>query len=204
MDVRPQPERGLADAAALQARAFFDDPVFAWVLADPDERRMRLPWLMRVGISIGMRFGEVHTIGDTMQGHAVWLPPGGTHVDDERLAAAGFVDPEAHIGAEALTRFGMFMEQLGPHHQRLAPDPHWYLMILGVDPPYQGRGLGGMLLQPVLERADREDSRCYLETAKEKNLSFYRSHGFEVVGEDVLPNDGPRVWMMAREARAAA
>ena len=61
-----------------------------------------------------------------------------------------------------------------------------------------------MLLQPVLERADRENSRCYLETAKEKNLSFYRSHGFEVVGEDVLPNDGPRVWMMAREARAAA
>jgi ribosomal protein S18 acetylase RimI-like enzyme len=199
-----QPESALDHAASVQARAFFDDPVFTWVFPDVEERRGRLPWLMRVGVSLGMRFGEVHTTRDAMLGHAVWLPPGDTHVDAERLAAAGFLEPDTHIGVTALTRFDTFMEQMSPHHERLVPEPHWYLMILDVDPPHQGRCYGGTLLQPVLTRADREARSCYLETAKEGNLALYRKHGFEVVAEDVLHGDGPRVWMMVRKPRAAA
>jgi ribosomal protein S18 acetylase RimI-like enzyme len=92
------------------------------------------------------------------------------------------------------------MTQIEPTHERLVPEPHWYLMILGVDPPHQGRGVGGTLIRPTLARADAEGVRCYLETAKERNLAFYRRHGFEVAAEDDVP-DGPHVWMMTREPR---
>ena len=189
------------EAALIQARAFFDDPVFCWVYDNTEDRRTRLPWTMRVGVQLGMLFGEVHTTADAMLGHAVWLPPGDTHLDPERLTAAGFVDPATHMGATAATRFGAFMEQVGAHHDRLVPEPHWYLMILGVDPPHQGRGIGGTLLAPVVSRADAEAYRCYLETSKERNLAFYRRHGFEVVQEDVIHDRGPRVWMMVRDPR---
>ena len=54
-------------------------------------------------------------------------------------------------------------------------------------------------MQPVLERADRDRLPCYLETAKEINVSFYKKHGFEVVVEDDLPGGGPRFWTMKRD-----
>ena len=156
---------------------------------------------MRIGVTLGVRFGEVHTTAEPMRGNAVWLPPGGTHVDDERLASAGFADADRVLGEESLARFGTFMEEAARHHERIMPEPHWYLMILGVDPPHQGQGVGGQLLHPVLARADGEGLPCYLETAKERNLSFYVRHGFEVVADDALVGGGPRYWMMRRTPR---
>jgi GNAT superfamily N-acetyltransferase len=188
-------------AAGIQTRAFFDDPLFEFVFPDESVRRARMPWLMRVGIAVGLHVGHVHTTRSTMLGHAVWLPPGSTHLSDDRLAAAGFVDPEQHMDEAALARFGTFMEQTGAAHDCLLPEPHWYLMILGVDPPYQGQGIGGALIAPTLARADEARFPCYLETAKERNLVFYRKHGFEVAEEQALAGTGPKVWMMIRQPR---
>jgi len=53
----------------------------------------------------------------------------------------------------------------------------------------------------VLARADAEGLLCYVETEKERNLPFYRRHGFEVVVEDDMPNGGPHFWTMRREPR---
>jgi len=195
------PPSALDEAAVIQGRAFLDDPVFEFVFPDDGERRSRLPWLMRIGIALGTRFGHVHTTPGTMVGHAVWLPPGHTHVSDDRLAEAGFVAPEEHLGALSLARFGAFMAAAAAAHERLLPGPHWYLLILGIDPPQQGRGLGSALIQSTLGRADAEGLPCFLETAKERNLTFYRRHGFEVAAEQALEEGGPTVWSMVRPPR---
>ena len=197
-------ESALSEAAAIQARAFFDDPLFEFVFPDERDRQERLAWTMRMGLTYGQRFGRVDTTAGTMLGHAVWLPPGETQIADERLADAGFVDPADHMGEEALGRFGAFMEQIAPIHERLVPDPHWYLMILGVDPPYQGQGVGSALLQATLARADAEERPCYLETAKSRNVAFYRKHGFDVLEETDIARGGPHVWLMMRAARSRA
>ena len=69
-------EAGLDEAGEIQARAFFDDPVFTFVFPDETERRERLPWLMSIGVAYGARFGHVDTTAGSMLGHAVWVPPG--------------------------------------------------------------------------------------------------------------------------------
>lgn len=189
------------EASAVLARAFFDDPLFGWVEPDPMRRAQVLPWLMRIGTQYGTSFGEVHGTADPLNGAAVWLPPGASTVDPARLEQAGFVDPASVIGDAALQRFGAFMEHAEELHHRDMADRHWYLMILGVDPPFQGRGLGGAIMQPVLKRADADHLPCYLETAKERNVPFYRKHGFDVVHEGMMPLDGPRFWTMRRGAR---
>ena len=204
LQITSLPESALDEAGAIQARAFFDDPLFAFVFPDEGERRTGLPWLMRMGVTYGWMFGLVDTTAGPMLGHAVWLPPGETHVADGRLADAGFVDPERHMSPGALARFGAFLEQVSPVHDRLVPEPHWYLMILGVDPPHQGQRVGSALIQSMLVRADAEEARCYLETSKERNVPFYQKHGFEVGGEIEIAGGGPHVWIMVRGARSRA
>lgn len=193
----------LLEAAALQGRAFFDDPAMMFTFPDEAGRRARLPWLMQVGIACGLRLGHVDTTAGTMLGHAVWLAPGATSVTPDVLNDSGFADAPGRMGDAALARFGAFMEAASEAHERLMPQPHWYLMILGVDPSFQGQGVGGALIAPTLSRADADGLPCYLETSKERNLIFYRKHGFEVRGEAKIVDGGDsvHVWMMVREPR---
>ena len=205
MNIAPQilsmPAAALEQAADIQGRAFFDDPAFTFTFPDETSRRAGLPWLMGMGIGYGSRFGEVLTTAGTMLGHSVWLPPGRTELTDDRMAELGFTQGPERIGDDAWMRFGSFMEMASSHHHALMPGPHWYLMILGVEPARQGQGVGSALLAPMLARSDADSLPCYLETAKERNLPFYRRHGFEVRAQDAIPGGGPRVWMMVREPR---
>ena len=79
-------------------------------------------------------------------------------------------------------------------------EPHWYLGVLGTGPAHQGRGVGAALLQPVLEKCDREGIPAYLESSKATNIGYYERFGFAVTGEITL-RDGPTVWPMWRDPR---
>jgi ribosomal protein S18 acetylase RimI-like enzyme len=65
-----------------------------------------------------------------------------------------------------------------------------------VAPDAQRQGLGGALLRPGLEAAERDGVPAVLLTNNEANLSFYESHGFKVVREGTTPENGPRAWAM--------
>jgi ribosomal protein S18 acetylase RimI-like enzyme len=83
--------------------------------------------------------------------------------------------------------------------KQLAPFPHWYLAVLGVDPEFQGRGYAGHLLRPMLARLDRERLPAYLETTTEDYVAMYRHFGFEVIKEDTLPGSDTKMWVMIRK-----
>ena len=144
--------------------------------------------------------GKTVTPGHVL-GSANWLPPGKTGVDEGTLAAAGALDVLGQMGDEAAGRFGTLMAQLGELHEQAVPPDHWYLLILGVDPPRQGQGVGGSLIEPILRRADAEARACYLETMKPRNVTFYQKHGFEVVVEDDTADGALHFWTMRRNPR---
>jgi GNAT superfamily N-acetyltransferase len=105
------------------------------------------------------------------------------------------------MGDEAFGRFGQALGHLDLLHRAAVPPEHWYLMLLGVDPPRQGQGVGGALIAPVLAKADAANLPCYLETTKTRNVPFYRKHDFEVVVEDDLPGGGFHFWTMRRDPK---
>ncbi len=88
-------------------------------------------------------------------------------------------------------------------HKARVPEPHWYLMVVGVDPELQGQGVGSALVREVLAFADRESKPCYLETSEHRNLSFYERVGFAVLEEATLSKGGPKAWAMRREPKPA-
>jgi len=84
---------------------------------------------------------------------------------------------------------------------RLAPGPHWYLMLLAVTPSLPEKVVAEALMQPVLSRADSTGMPCYLETFSEKRLAFYEDCGFRIIGAGRIGAGGPNFWTMGRTAR---
>jgi ribosomal protein S18 acetylase RimI-like enzyme len=86
-------------------------------------------------------------------------------------------------------------------HKRRVPEPHLYLMVVGVDPELQNRGAGSALIREGLARADGSGCHCYLETSEKRNLPFYERFGFVVLEETTLGKSGPLAWAMRREPK---
>jgi Acetyltransferases len=80
-------------------------------------------------------------------------------------------------------------------------EPHWYLPIIGVDPPHQGRGLGEQLMAHALARCDADRLPAYLESSNPRNLSFYQRHGFEALGR-IQVGSSPTLVPMLRRPQA--
>jgi len=194
-------ESRIQESANVLGRAFLDDPLYLHLLPSLGDRQDRLPWLMQFGLGYGLQWGEVFATAGTVQGSAVWLPPGESIIHPDRLMDLVAEGP-GRLGEDAFERFVRFM-MLGQrlHHDAM-PEPHWYLMLLGVEPALQGQGLGSALLAPMLTRIDAARLPCYLETTNHRNLDFYLEHGFEVVTEmHIDEEDGPKIWTMRREPR---
>jgi ribosomal protein S18 acetylase RimI-like enzyme len=190
-----------AQAAHVLGRAFLVDPAYTALFPDEGERMLALPRLFGAVVGYSLVYGLVHTTPE-VEGVACWLSPGNTEVTLWRnlRTGLGLFRAVGGFNAEARREFMAVMGHLDEIHKRLAPEPHWYLWALGVEPGSQGQGIGSRLIQPVLNRADVDGVPCYLETQTEGNVGFYQKRGFEVVSDGVVPDQGIRIWTMLREA----
>jgi GNAT superfamily N-acetyltransferase len=172
------------------ARAFEDDPVMEWLFAREGARKRGAKRMFRTRLAQLIAQDEVYTTDD-LAGAAIWALPGRWHVSArETLELARIV-----LGPRLPVLFSGLQRVDGAHPRR--PD-HFYLAVLGIDPPRQGQGLGSALMAPVLELCDREGLPAYLESSKRRNVDFYARHGFRVRRELRLPK-GPPMWPMWRE-----
>lgn len=181
--------------AQALARAFYDDPHFAWIVHDDGARLNRLEQAFTAflrGIWLPLDECYVH---QRLIGAAVWMPPGTWRVSLlEQLALAPATIRALKGDSPRLMRGFTYIERKHPHSP-----PHWYLAMLGVIPAWQGRGFGRALLRPVLERCDREGTAAYLEASTPRNRALYEALGFEVVEEGRYAGSGPPLWRMWRE-----
>lgn len=86
-------------------------------------------------------------------------------------------------------------------HKKQMPDPHWYLMALGVDPAHQHKGHGTRLVRRGIQRADKDNRPIYLETETGANASFYEKLGFDVLNEITIEAIDMLFSLMIREPR---
>jgi len=126
------------------------------------------------------------------QAVALWLPPGVEPDGDALVETLRSVVPE-EVREDML---GVLegMDAYHPHEEL------WYLPLIAADPNYLGRGLGGALLRHACARIDEEGKPAYLESSNPRNISLYRRHGFEVMGE-IRSGAAPVVTPMYRAAR---
>ncbi len=190
--IRPLRHDDVAPLAGVLARAFDDDPPFLWSQPDPARRAKRLRRMYGGRLETLWAEPESATTDDRA-GVALWAPPDGWRVPPREMVRA----LPAVVGPRVLPMLAG-MRRVEELHPRT---PHLYLAVLGVDPPRQGGGIGGALLQPGLDRCDREAVPAFLETAKERNVGYYERFGFRVTHVVKLPRGGPPIWLMWRDPR---
>jgi ribosomal protein S18 acetylase RimI-like enzyme len=195
------PETKVDAAGALLAQAFHHDSLFTYALPDEHERANRTPGFFAPVARFGHLYGVVHTTTD-LSAVAVWFRPGDTEMDEARLQASGMSHTAQAIGEAPFARIMNVIAPLDALRRADAPEPHWYLALLGVNPDLQRRGLGSAVVQPILEQADAHDTPCYLETQEERNIAFYERLGFRVLREIDHRESGVRNWTFRRDARA--
>jgi GNAT superfamily N-acetyltransferase len=198
-----EPERlGRSDldaAAALLARAFAVEPVLGHLLGDDDrerERRLIFTALCRDVLGAGLIEG-VRADGQ-LASVAVWMAPGAHPVPlrrELRMVPAWLrlltIHPRALPG---LLRASPALDRLHPR------EPHWFLFLLGTEPPRQQGGLGTVLVEHGVRRAREDGVPVHLDTGRQQNVKWFRRLGFEVADEVRVVPGAPPLWGMRTSA----
>lgn len=196
--IRPVTAVDLGTLSHVLARAFANDSIMRYVLPDDRVRAERLPEVYRLYLEVFMRLGVCHTNADR-DCAALWLPPG-THPLSMLQRLRLLPGMAGALGLTSLLRAQRVLGHLDGIHPK--GDDCWYLGVLGVSPDRQGRGLGGRLIEPVLQACDEARLGCWLETGMESNVAYYAARGFRTRSVSRI-RDGPQVWGMWRDARPA-
>lgn len=182
------------------ASAFFDYPLMTYLQPDPLKRKKFLSWYLGFTIRIGRKYGKILSTPE-LKGVAVWLPPKACWVSDKQFINAGMLETPFRMGLKAFKRILVNDNYLEEIRRKNAPEDHWYLWAVGVDPAHKYQGIGSALLKPVLIEADNTGIDCYLETHLKSNLSWYEKLGFKVIVEGEIPGYSIPVWAMIRHPK---
>jgi len=175
------------------ARAFLDNPMNVMIHGPSRRRRLRAnrAGLRALFLDPGRKTEPrvVRKLGAVVGGYVAVAP--GLYP----LAPPGIrrqIGCFIHQGAGAMEQWGNLDAVLSLLHPK---SPHWYIAVLGVEPLLWEHGLGGRLLDDLIERAAAQPAPIYLETDRPENLGFYGARGFEVLSAE-RPLGVP-VWRMA-------
>jgi ribosomal protein S18 acetylase RimI-like enzyme len=192
---RPDEIDALARTLAL---AFYDDPAIVWLLPD-DTRRLEIAqrgfhlFLRRLWLA----HEETYVADDNAAGVCVWEPPGTWKIGIG--AQLALLPAMVGVYGRNMPRVLRALTAIEKNHPT---EPHEYLAFVGVAPERQGRGIGSMLMKPVLDRCDANGTPAYLEASSVRSKALYERHGFAVTEEVQLGRGAPPVWRMWRPAQA--
>jgi ribosomal protein S18 acetylase RimI-like enzyme len=203
-EIAPLSARRTGEAAAALAGAFARDPAWVWALPDERRRGRVLPWFFRAALRYALRHGRVYATATSPVGAAIVLPPERPRLAGGDLARAGLWQMPLRAGPRGFRRFTTQGRVLEERHDRDVAPRHAYVWLLGVDAAAHGRGLGSAVLRAVTAEADARGVPTYLDTTNERNLAFYRRHGFELAHAGAFPGGGCRFWTLVRAPAAGA
>ena len=199
LEVAPVDRKDSARAGAVLGRAFHGTEQWAAALPDPDVRERKLEDMFTGTVKLTFAAGGVAVRSTGFEAVALWLPPG-RHVGFWAMVRSGFASARFTVTPPFpnLRRLMGMLRQFEKTHKQQMPNPHWYLMVLGVDPAHQHHGFGSRLVSHGASRADSDQLPIYVETESGDNVDFYEKLGFEVRTEVTIEAYGLPFSLMVR------
>jgi len=165
--------------AAALAEAFRRDDFAVWIFPDPLGRDATLAAMFRSRLTDALHNdGTVVDVADDLSGAAIWQSPR-VRLDD---------NPPPGARPDVIDAFRTIFEAR-------PPPPYWYLH--GIGARTERRGVGSALMGVGLRRLDTAGVPSALMTGAERNLAFYRKHGYRELQR--FDFHGASAWWMWRD-----
>jgi GNAT superfamily N-acetyltransferase len=197
MEVLPTTQQTYREVARVLGRAFGNEAVSVAVYKNflPEKRIRALTLDFSAELLICIHKGypiQVNEDGKIVAA-AVIYPPGSYPLP----AIDQWIILLKSILGNGLYDFRGWVKWLDEIDKNHPTEAHFYLEYIGVEPGYQGKGYGSLILEHLINKADNLGVGCYLETADARNLSFYQHFGFQIKDEKEII--GIPTWFMWRQ-----
>jgi ribosomal protein S18 acetylase RimI-like enzyme len=164
-----------ARVVEILSQSFEDNKSVNYVVKQDANRKDRIRGLMAYSFDVCNAFGEVW-LSDDEQACALVLFP-----DKKKTTVESILwDAKLAVSVIGLRRVGQVLGREGKIKAYHPKQPFAYLWFIGVLPNSQNHGTGSDLLKWLINRYTQEGRPIYLETSVERNLPWYRNHGFEI------------------------
>jgi GNAT superfamily N-acetyltransferase len=181
--------------------ALENDPFYITLLSSipgEAEKRNALIKYMDYSMTEAEQYGLLYLPAEHNHGASIWSKPLEAAAEQlKQQQKKAFLKDE--LGEDALD---IYVEIVGFMTSKaeglIAPDA-WYLSIVGLRPEFQGKGLGGGLIKPILNQTDQQNLTTYLETFTPANISFYKRIGYETTASFIEPVTNAGYWIMSRK-----
>jgi GNAT superfamily N-acetyltransferase len=188
-------EAGAAVYALTGSFAHYD--LYNYFFGDADVAHpVQMTALMEGLVQLSLDCAHVYCGNVPQDGVVIALPPEVFDIPLHKMLPVA-IRKLRRTGLTYLWRILSISDEL--NHKR-PKQPHWYVLLLGVAPSAQKRGLGRSLMQHIMGQAAASGAPVYLETTAAKNLQFYRELGFALRSQfRCHRGKGPETWSMCRE-----
>ena len=168
----------------ILSKAFFNDPYYVYIMPNEKKRTSHLKWWMKIMLKYSFKNGEIYVTSDNkgIKGVSLWCGPKKPTLNNIELALLGLINYPFEIGIKGFIRMLNVSTEWEKIHKKQNKN-HYYLLVIGVDPEFQRKGIGSLLMKEILKKADSENLDCYLETVTEENMRFYEHHNFKSIIE---------------------
>lgn len=155
----------------------------------------------RVNIKTFMENGYLIAPSEKIEGFMLIIPPDAKFPSPYAFVRNGIIEVILKLGIGAIGR-ALKYEMNCKHIKKKSKKGNcWYIFMFGVDPDFQGTGIGSRIMKPFLDFLDEERQGCYLETHKEVNTEIYKHYGFQIVDRGRLPDGNAPQYAMYRKVK---
>jgi ribosomal protein S18 acetylase RimI-like enzyme len=198
MEIRLLQASDKKQAAAMACRAFYDDPMWSYVLPKKAWRARQIEWLFEKSFQV---LGPLNTCFTTpnCEGIALWFPPGqNPNLGFWQELKLGIGLMPFTFGITGIRRGMVARADIERRQHEEITEPHWVLNAIAVDPEHQGKGVGGALMNHIFARADTDNVPCHVITHNPANIPFYEKYGFTLIRKGTVFPGGPFVCSFRR------
>ncbi len=144
------------------------------------------------------QYGILYLPKEHNHGASIWSKPINADLElIKQQQKKAFLKDE--LGKDAFDTYTQITGFMASKADELVRADTWYLSIVGLKPEFQGKGLGGGLIKPVLAETDKLNLTTYLETFTPANISFYKRIGYETIASFIEPVTNAEYWVMSRK-----
>lgn len=197
LECRPLVHRDVPSTAELLARAFSDNPCYAWMHPRATSRHTDLRAFFERNLIWHLPHGLtwVAVRNTRVVGTLTLQPPGGVQHGMARMLTHWVLPTLRHQGPRTVRRIAAADADFRGRYLAITEGRHyWHVHAVAVAPDHQGIGIGSA----VVAHGMRELARLrvdptvpvVLSTQRERNLPLYRRAGFELVNRQQMGSPG--------------